>query len=184
MSVRNVTPLIHRNTFLFKNQSLTDFLLDLGRGEGVHCITYWMFAWERAVWECFLQHFTDTQKDQFKIRIVGAYRCEVIVGPPVERLMVWGGNKWYEMRLELTWSAFSFFSFTYLVPVTWSVCFGLHHSPMSIFKLQTFINDCGCEDLSLELVLTFGYVKQDFTCAPPHSLEPFQMEKRICLQNK
>lgn len=88
------------------------------------------------------------------------------------------------MRLELTWSTFSFFSFTYLVLVAWSVYLSLHHSPMSIFKLRAFINGCGSEDLSLELMLSFRSVKQDFICTLPDSLEPFQMEKCTCLQNK
>lgn len=64
------------------------------------------------------------------------------------------------------------------------VCLSLHHSPMNIFKLHAFFNGCGSEDLSLELVPIFRSVKQDFICTPPDSLELFQMEKCIYLQNK
>lgn len=74
--------------------------------EGTHCITCWMFVWEWAVWEHFLQHFTDTLKAKFKTKIVDVCRCASIMGPQLERLMVGGDARQYKMRVGLMWSLF------------------------------------------------------------------------------
>lgn len=132
MSVRIVTPLIHRNTFPFKNQSLTDFLLglwissmfsstifisyycfftipsllhpshsfqsnltfiSLGPGERGRSTLHYMLNVCVGASHVGVLPTVLYRHSEGSVRAVGIYRFEVIVGPPLERLMVWEGNK-------------------------------------------------------------------------------------------